>query len=128
VAKPERAAKAKPNPVTRPERGPKVAVASKSEPAAPPARPARASKASKRGDRKADTVLDPQLAKIVGELKRRHTDRGYVLHDDINELLDDDFDLENLDSISPSCLASISFYDSEKSRARRCSWDKRKER
>jgi RNA polymerase primary sigma factor len=54
------------------------------------------------------------VTKIVDQLKRRHSDRGYVLHDDINELLDDEFDLENLDSIYTELTRNaINFYDSE---------------
>ena len=57
---------------------------------------------------------DPKLNKIIDQLKRRNTERGYVLHDDINELIDDDFDLENLDAIYGELTRlSISFYDSE---------------
>jgi RNA polymerase primary sigma factor len=57
---------------------------------------------------------DPKLAKIIDQLKRRNTERGYVLHDDINEMIDDDFDLENLDSIYGELTRlNISFYDSE---------------
>jgi len=57
---------------------------------------------------------DPKLIKIIDQLKRRHSDRGYVLHDDINELIDDDFDLENLDAIYGELTRlNISFYDSE---------------
>ena len=60
------------------------------------------------------TTADPKLAKIIDQLKKRNTERGYVLHDDINELIDDDFDLENLDSIYGELTKlSISFYDSE---------------
>ncbi|HZL85931.1 MAG TPA: RNA polymerase sigma factor RpoD [Candidatus Krumholzibacteria bacterium] len=93
---------------------------------------AKASKSTKttKKDRKADVILDPKLAKIVGELRRRHTDRGYVLHDDINELLEDDFDLENLDSIYTELTRlSISFYDSEEvAREKMKLQDRRKEK
>jgi RNA polymerase primary sigma factor len=59
-------------------------------------------------------LADAKLTKIIDQLKRRHTDRGYVLHDDINELIDDDFDLENLDAIYGELTRlNISFYDSE---------------
>ncbi|MFQ5598940.1 MAG: RNA polymerase sigma factor RpoD [Candidatus Krumholzibacteriia bacterium] len=68
----------------------------------------------KKREKKSESTNDPKLDKIVDQLKRRHSDRGYVLHDDINELLDDDFDLENLDSIySELTRLSIHFYDSE---------------
>jgi RNA polymerase primary sigma factor len=68
----------------------------------------------KRKSAKAEVPSDPKVAKIVDQLKRRHSDRGYVLHDDINELLDDDFDLENLDSIYTELTRNaINFYDSE---------------
>ncbi len=57
---------------------------------------------------------DPKLAKILDQLKKRNVERGYVLHDDINELIDDDFDLDNLDAIYGELTKlSISFYDSE---------------
>jgi hypothetical protein len=57
---------------------------------------------------------DPKLTKIMDQLKRRHGERGYVLHDDINELIDDDFDLDSLDSIYGELTRlSIPFYDSE---------------
>jgi RNA polymerase primary sigma factor len=57
---------------------------------------------------------DPKLDKIVDQLQKRNEDRGYVLHDDINELLDDDFDLEKLDLIySELTKLSINFYNSE---------------
>ena len=57
---------------------------------------------------------DPKLAKILDQLKKRNVERGYVLHDDINELIDDDFDLDNLDSIYGELTKlNISFYDSE---------------
>ncbi|UCE02543.1 MAG: RNA polymerase sigma factor RpoD [Candidatus Latescibacterota bacterium] len=63
---------------------------------------------------KRESASDPMVTKIVDQLKRRHSDRGYVLHDDINELLDDDFDLENLDSIYTELTRNaINFYDSE---------------
>jgi RNA polymerase primary sigma factor len=64
---------------------------------------------------KGDVALsDPKLTKIIDQLKRRNHDRGYVLHDDINELIDDDFDLDGLDSIYGELTKlNISFYDSE---------------
>ncbi len=94
------------------------------------AKASRSTKTTKKADRKADVILDPKLAKIVGELRRRHTDRGYVLHDDINELLEDDFDLENLDSIYTELTRlSISFYDSEEvAREKMKLQDRRKEK
>ena len=68
----------------------------------------------KRRAKKLDPSQDAKLNKIVDQLKKRSNDRGYVLHDDINELLDDDFDLENLDSIYTELTKlSINFYDSE---------------
>jgi RNA polymerase primary sigma factor len=64
---------------------------------------------------KGDVALsDPKLTKIIDQLKRRNHDRGYVLHDDINELIDDDFDLDGLDSIYGELTKlNIAFYDSE---------------
>jgi RNA polymerase primary sigma factor len=78
----------------------------------------------------APVAQDPKLEKIVDQLKRRHRDRGYVLHDDINELLEDDFDLDNLDSIYSELTAlGISFYDSEEvAREKMKLQDKRKEK
>jgi RNA polymerase primary sigma factor len=68
----------------------------------------------KRRAKKLDPSQDAKLTKIVDQLKRRSDNRGYVLHDDINELLDDDFDLENLDSIYTELTKlAIHFYDSE---------------
>ncbi|NIW23696.1 MAG: hypothetical protein GWN29_03580, partial [Gammaproteobacteria bacterium] len=68
----------------------------------------------KRRAKKLDPSQDAKLTKIVDQLKKRSDDRGYVLHDDINELLDDDFDLENLDSIYTELTKlAINFYDSE---------------
>jgi RNA polymerase primary sigma factor len=68
----------------------------------------------KTAESKTEAISDPKLSKIVDQLKRRHSDRGYVLHDDINELLDDDFDLEDLDSIyTELSRLSINYYDSE---------------
>jgi RNA polymerase primary sigma factor len=67
----------------------------------------------KKKQKKADTK-DPKLNKIVDQLQKRNSDRGYVLHDDINELLDDDFDLEKLDLIYTELTKlSINFYNSE---------------
>jgi RNA polymerase primary sigma factor len=82
-------------------------------------------------DRKGDGPLgDPKLTKIIDQLKRRSHDRGYVLHDDINELIDDDFDLENLDSIyGELSRLNISYYDSEDvAREKMKLQDRRKER
>ncbi|HZM15340.1 MAG TPA: RNA polymerase sigma factor RpoD [Candidatus Krumholzibacteria bacterium] len=94
------------------------------------AKPERAAKGGKKSERKVETILDPKLSKIVGELRRRHNDRGYVLHDDINELLEDDFDLENLDSIYTELTRlSINFYDTEEvAREKMKLQDRRKER
>ena len=80
---------------------------------------------------KGDVALsDPKLIKIIDQLKRRNHDRGYVLHDDINELIDDDFDLEGLDSIySELTKLNISFYDSEEvAREKMKLQDKRREK
>jgi RNA polymerase primary sigma factor len=80
---------------------------------------------------KGDSVLgDPKLTKIMDQLKRRNNERGYVLHDDINELIDDDFDLENLDSIYGELTRlNIPFYDSEEvAREKIKVQDKRKEK
>ena len=76
------------------------------------------------------TTADPKLTKIIDQLKKRNTERGYVLHDDINELIDDDFDLENLDSIYGELTKlSISFYDSEEvAREKMKVQDKRREK
>ena len=73
---------------------------------------------------------DPKFTKIIDQLKRRNHERGYVLHDDINELIDDDFDLENLDSIYGELnKLNIPYYDSEEvARERVRLQDKRKER
>jgi RNA polymerase primary sigma factor len=75
-------------------------------------------------------LADPKMTKIIDQLKRRNTERGYVLHDDINELIDDDFDLENLDNIYGELTRlNISFYDSEEvAREKMKLQDKRKER
>ncbi len=80
---------------------------------------------------KGDVALsDPKLIKIIDQLKRRNHDRGYVLHDDINELIDDDFDLEGLDSIYGELTKlNISFYDSEEvAREKMKLQDKRREK
>src|SRR4029079_13738396 len=80
---------------------------------------------------KGDVALsDPKLSKIIDQLKRRNHDRGYVLHDDINELIDDDFDLENLDNIYGELTKlNISFYDSEEvAREKMKVQDRRKEK
>ena len=73
---------------------------------------------------------DPKFTKIIDQLKRRNHERGYVLHDDINELIDDDFDLDNLDSIYGELnKLNIPYYDSEEvARERVRLQDKRKER
>jgi len=75
-------------------------------------------------------LADAKLTKIMDQLKRRNTERGYVLHDDINELIDDDFDLENLDSIYGELTRlNIPFYDSEEvAREKIKVQDRRKER
>jgi len=80
---------------------------------------------------KGDVALsDPKLSKIIDQLKRRNHDRGYVLHDDINELIDDDFDLDGLDSIYGELTKlNISFYDSEEvAREKMKLQDRRKEK
>jgi RNA polymerase primary sigma factor len=73
---------------------------------------------------------DPKLTKIIDQLKRRNHERGYVLHDDINDLIDDDFDLENLDNIYGELTKlNISFYDSEEvAREKMKVQDRRKEK
>jgi RNA polymerase primary sigma factor len=75
-------------------------------------------------------IKDPKLSKIVDQLQKRNSDRGYVLHDDINELLDDDFDLEKLDTIySELTKLSINFYNSEEvAREKMKLKDKRKDK
>ena len=75
-------------------------------------------------------MKDPKLSKIVEQLQKRNKDRGYVLHDDINELLDDDFDLEKLDTIySELTKLSINFYNSEEvAREKMKLKDKRKDK
>ena len=80
---------------------------------------------------KGDVALsDPKLTKIIDQLKRRNHDRGYVLHDDINELIDDDFDLDGLDAIYGELTKlNISFYDSEEvAREKMKLQDKKKEK
>jgi RNA polymerase primary sigma factor len=76
------------------------------------------------------TPGDPKLGKIIDQLKRRNHDRGYVLHDDVNELIDNDFDLDGLDSIYTELTKlNIAFYDSEEvAREKMKLQDRRKEK
>ena len=85
----------------------------------------------KRPSKKTETTPgDPKLGKIIDQLKRRNHDRGYVLHDDVNELIDDDFDLDGLDSIYTELTKlNIAFYDSEEvAREKMKLQDRRKEK
>ncbi len=53
---------------------------------------------------------------LIRELQRRAKSRGYVLHDEINELLDDDFDMDGLDEIYGKLTdLKIEFFDDEES-------------